>query len=193
MKKTTLIISLLLGFFSFSQNKKTNNFSISISTNYPISIGNNFLNKAYDDRIGLGLEAQYLINKIFFGVNYKYGNEAISNPNLMGGIKSSNNNQTYYFIGYKQKLTSNKMFLEHRIGAGDKSINNKTNINDYQITGKSWILGSKFNYLIDKNLCVFGSLEYHFSSYNVNIDGPYHDFYTKSHQIIPAVGIKIQF
>lgn len=193
MKKILLITSFLLLQLLQGQTTKVSKFSISLNMYHPITFGNNFLNKAYSNDLGLGFEGQYNFKKIFIGLCSLPNNQIITDKTIMGNFSTSKSVLNYCFVGYRQQLKSSKKNLEYRLGYGYKTIGHKTNFNDYNITGNSWVLGTKFNYMINKNLTVFANIEYHYSSYDIVMDGPYQDFYSSSHEIIPGTGLKFNF
>lgn len=193
MKKLILIYSILTLNLLFAQNNFRNKSALSINPNFPIAIGDNFLNKAYSDRVGVAFEYQYNFKSFFIGLNYEFSNESVFDKNLMGNLISSESYSTIWFLGFRQRLANQKRYLEYKIGKGSKTINHTTNINEYQIEGDSWVLGSKFNYILNKNVHFVTGLEYKYTCYNLIMEGPYKDFYTVSHQFIPTVGLKILF
>jgi hypothetical protein len=193
MKKLIMIFSVLLVNMIYSQNNFRNKSALSFNPNFPIAVGDNFLSKAYSNNVGVALEYQYNFKSFFFGLNYEFGNETIRDKNLMGNFKSSKSNNAIWFIGFRQKLTNPKRYLEYKLGSGKKTIINQTNINEYQIEGESWVLGSKFNYILNKNVHVVAGLEYKYTCYEVKMEGPYQDFYSTSKQLTPTVGLKFLF
>ena len=65
MKKHILFFLLLIVISLHAQDKSINKFSFSICGDYPISFGNNFLNKAYKSNLGFDVDFQYNIKKKF--------------------------------------------------------------------------------------------------------------------------------
>ncbi len=193
MKKCLLITSFLLLQLLHGQTTKVSKFSISLNMSYPIAFGNNFLNKAYSSDLSFGIEGQYNIKKIFVGLCHLPNNQTITDKTIMGNFSTSKSVLDYCFVGYRQQLKSSKKKLEYRFGYGYKTIGHKTNFNDYNITGNSWVLGTKFNYMTNKHLTVFANIEYHHSSYDIVMGGPYQDFYSSSHEIILGTGLKFNF
>ncbi len=193
MKKLILIFCVLIINMVHSQNSFRNKSVISINPTYPIAVGDNFLNKAYSNNLGVAFEYQYQFKNIFIGICYEFDNESVYDKNLMGNLISSKSNNAIWFIGYRQKLENKKRYLEYKLGTGKKTIINQTTINEYQIEGDSWVFGSKFNYILNKNVHVAAGLEYKYSCYDVKMEGPYQDFYSTSKQLTPSVGLKFLF
>ena len=193
MKKILLITIFLLLQLLHGQTTKVSKFSISLNMSHPTAVGNNFLNKAYSSDLSFGIEGQYNIKNIFVGLCHLPNNQIITDKTIIGNFSTSKSVLNYCFVGYKHQLKSSKKYLEYRFGYGNKTISHKTNFNDYNITGDSWVLGTKFNYMINKYLTVFANLEYHYSSYDIVMGGPYQDFYSTSHEIIPGTGLKFNF
>jgi hypothetical protein len=193
MKNLILIFSILIANMVYSQNNFRNKSAISINPNFPIAVGDNFLSKGYSNNVGVAFEYQYHFKNVFIGVSYEFGNETISDKNLMGNLIGSKSNNAIWFIGFRQKLKNKKRYLEYKLGSGKKTIINQTTINEYHIEGDSWVFGSKFNYILNKNVHVGAGLEYKYTCYDVKMDGPYQDFYSTSKQITPSFELKFLF
>jgi hypothetical protein len=85
------------------------------------------------------------------------------------------------------------MYFESRLGFGNATIYNKSELSEYKITGNDFFIGTKFNYFLNDVLTAFFGLEYNHTKYDVILDGPYQKFYSVSNQLIPALGIKFSF
>lgn len=190
MKKLFSIIVLVLSIKTIAQIDSTKTFALSIEGNYPKSLGDNFLNKGYKPNNGFALEAQVNTKKIFFGVGYKKVNYVVINNLIIGDFKSAELQVNYLFGGYRHYIKNKKLFLEHRLGLGLNTLCSFSNLSKYKITGKSAFIGSKINYNFISKLNFYLGLDFYSSKYDVSVAAPYKNFYTKTYQIEPKIGIK---
>ena len=195
MKNIFLNLLLLLLTVVNAQNKKLKLISLTANLNYPIAFGNNFLNKGYSADSGYDLAWQINPTKhLFFGLMARKTNEKVINYNLIGDFDSATSSSHYFYIGYRHNIIHQKIYLEHFIGYGNKDITNKSFLSEYNIKGdNSYLIGSRFNYEVLPEFSLFGGVDFNYSTYTINLNGPYKDFYSKSYQFTPTLGIKMSF
>ncbi len=190
MKNLLLFSLFFFGHLVYSQNDSIKKLMISINFRTPIAFGNNFLNKSYESVTGFGITGQYHLKKMYFGINFNKGHMSVSDTKYLGNFTEASFETIEYFIGIRQKLPYKNWNLEHQIGIGHTTIENYSPISNYKIYGNSYIIGSRIYRKFSKRMAVFGSLDFCYTNYNVDISGPYANFYKNSYQIIPAIGIK---
>ena len=180
---------------SYTQNESRKLISLAANLNYPVAVGNNFLSKGYSNSSSYDLTVQVNITKhLFFGGFVRNSNEKLKNAELIGDFDNSSSQSFYGYIGYSNYLTNKKMYLEHFIGYGIKDITNTSLLSNYVIQGdNSYLVGSRFNYVLSPDFCLFGGLDFNYTTYTINLSGPYKDFYSKSMQFTPSLGIKLSF
>ena len=195
MKNISIAVLLLSITFSYSQDEGFKFASVIGNFNYPVAVGNNFLNKGYSNAFGYDLSLQLNPTRhFFFGLKYRKSNEKIIDADLIGYFSNSSSNGVYYYIGYRHNLIIKKLYLEHFIGYGNKDITNKSLLSDYVIrSDNSYLIGSRFNYAFTSDFSAFFSIDYNYTNYKIDLSGPYRDFYTVSKQFTPAIGLKVSF
>lgn len=158
-------------------------------------MGDNFLNKGYSDNAGYDFAWQVNPTRhLFFGVMSRTGNEQVSNSELIGDFNSAKSGSSYFYFGYRHFLKNSKMYLEHYIGSGNKEITNKSGLSSYSINStNSYVIGSRFNYQIVPEFAFFAGIDFAHTTYSIDLSEPYKDFYSKSSQITPTLGIKFSF
>jgi hypothetical protein len=190
MKKLLIITLFFVATKVISQKDSTKTFAISIEGNYSKTLGDNFLRNAYKPYVGYALEAQVNTKKILFGIGYKNNNYQVTNQNIVGDFQTAYLSVNYLFGGYRNYIKNKKLYLEHRLGFGMNTLKNYSILSKYKITGKSAFIGSKINYNFNPKLNFYLGLEFNSSKYDVSVDEPFKDFYTKACQIEPKIGIK---
>lgn len=194
MKKITLILGLLFLFNAKAQENVLRRFSLSFAPNLPISLGDNFLQKGYTNAFGFDSEIQLNVRRNFLiGANFQQHYFSNIDADIIGNFSSAYNNSSHLFVGYRNFLKKDQMYFESRIGFGNTTIYNKSELSEYKITGNDFFIGTKFNYFLNDVLTAFFGLEYNHAKYDVILDGPYQKFYSVSSQLIPALGIKFSF
>lgn len=192
--KKAIVLAIFFVHFGYAQNDTIKRFSCSLNGNFAIGIGDNFLRKGYNNNFGMNTEVQFYINKIFFvGVGLQYNEMQVVNKNLIGQFGSANVLTNYMFIGIRQKLKPNKYYLEHRFGYGEVNITNSSIHGESDMTGNSFIYGSKFFYKLNPHFDIHSGFDFRNSCYNIKLDGPYHDFYTNSKQFTILFGVRVLF
>jgi len=83
--------------------------------------------------------------------------------------------------------------LEHRFGFGSRKMENQSQLSNYKIDGESYLIGSKFIYFLIPEISLCAGLDLTITNYSTILNGPYKDFYSKSYQIAPTLGIQISF
>lgn len=147
MKKLTLFISLLFINCSLGQEIKIKRFSIATNVNYSFASGDNFLNKAYGDGVGVDIEGLFNIHKNFFiGIKFQENDIKLTSPEYIGNFYNPKISSYYVLIGYRNFVKSNKIYFEHKIGFGDKKVTNTSDISSYSIVGNSFEIGSRINF-----------------------------------------------
>ena len=193
MKKIILILTLLLFINSMAQKKNKNNFSISLTGIQPISIGNNFLAKGYEKSPAFALSMQYNSDSdIFIGLEYQNISKANVNSYWLGNFKYATS-QNYILFGGYFHLLNEKIYLEHRLGIGITEIVHEGGLSRYKIDGKRILIGSKLNYKLNETFVAFSQLDFVYSYYDIEISGPEKSFYSTGLQLMPAVGIRVNF
>jgi hypothetical protein len=190
MKNLLLFSLFFFGQLGYSQNDSIKKFMISINFNTPISFGNNFFNKSYENAAGFGITGQYHLKKIYFGMNFNNNYMSVSDTKYLGNFTKASVETIEIFIGIRQKLRYHNWGLEHQIGIGNTKIENYAPLSVYKVTGKSYTVGSRIYKQFSKRMSVFGGLDFRYTNFDVNIAGSYADFYKNSYQIIPAIGVK---
>lgn len=193
MRTLTMILLFFFGQLLYAQDDTTRRFAISFEGNRPISFGNNFMSKAYNDKVGFAGTLQVNIKKIFVEFTFEQNYIAIVDPSLIGNFSSSSGDAFSVNIGYRQFLQNPKIFLEYKIGYGDRRIHNYSGIADYSTTGTDYLVGARLHYKIYKNLSIYTNIDFHYTDFEVNDIGPYKSFYENGYQIIPSIGMKLPF
>lgn len=196
MKTKFLLLTMLTSAFVLAQNQKFKLISFSANLNYPVAFGNNFLSKGYSSDSGYDLTWQINPTRnLFFGLTVGHINKKISNPDLIGDFENGATIAYHnYYIGYRHNLKFKKLYLEHYIGFGTCEITNKSFLSEYIITnGKSFIIGSRINYEFVPEFSLFAGVDFNYTTYPVILSGPYKDFYSKSYQFSPSLGLKFSF
>lgn len=194
MKKIILILNLLFLFNANAQETSLKRFSLSFSPNFPISLGNNFLHKGYSTGLGFDSEIQLNVRRnILIGINYQQHYFSSIDADVIGDFSRAYSNSSHLFAGYRNFLKKDKMYFESRIGFGNTTIYNKSDLSNYKITGNDFFIGTKFNYFLNDVMTAFFGLEYNHNKYDVVLGGPYQKFYSVSNQLIPALGINFSF
>lgn len=191
-----IVISVTVLFFGNSiiaQDNFVRSFSFATAARYNFSTGNSFLTKGYKSRPGFEIETQFNYRKFLVGLNFQKTYDKISDYNLIGYFDQSEGFSIHPFIGYRQNIVSNKVYFEHRIGIGYKEIKNKMHIDNYATTGTVISVGTRLNYKLNEHFNAYTGLDFNYTKYDVILDGPYHDFYTRSYQVSPLLGIKFLF
>jgi hypothetical protein len=193
MKTSKIIIILLFSIQCFAQNDTIKGFSFSGGFNYNIAFGNTFLNKGYKDQTGLNFEYQFTFRKFFTGVRIDYFYGGISNYSLIGNFDKVKGSSFYPFVGYRQKIPIQKIYLEHRLGFGFKEMNNYSYYGNYKISGTFGMIGTRINYQISPNFNFYTGLDLNYTDYQVELNGPYRSFYRNGYQFTPSLGLKFLF
>ena len=194
MKKLLILMGLLFYILVGAQNGLIKKYSFAIDANYAIALGDNFLNKGYKDKPGFDIEFQYNLKRNFFtGIGFQATYTNVYDKNLIGNFDSSYSLNLFLYGGYRHFLKPQKLYLEHRIGLGHKEIINKSDLSNYYITGTTFLVASKVNYCLNANWHIYSGFDYNYTHYNISLVGPYRNFFSNSHQIIPVVGIKYLF
>lgn len=192
MKKIIYLLLLATTILN-AQDDSFKRLSLSANLNTSIAIGDNFLNKGYSNKNGFDVEAQfYIISHVFIGFHSRTVDLTLKNADLIGNFNNAKVVTDLYFIGYKHNVAP-KMYMEHRFGSGSRMITNYSNLSEYAVTGKSYLVGSRFDYYIQPELAVYAGLDFAITNYDVQLSGPYKDFYNKSYDLSPMLGIRFSF
>jgi hypothetical protein len=192
MKK--IFFLMLLSFSVYSQNKMNKEYSINVSSNLQVALGNNYLNESYTNARGFGFSFQNNLSKnIFIGVFYNYYGTEITQKDKIGNFDSSNSVYLGAFIGYHHDIHLEKFYLEHAISYGYKVINNKSAIGSYAIHGQPIAIGTKINYKLSNQFDVFLKNDLIYFNNKVEISGEYRNFYKKAFIFEPSLGIRFNF
>ena len=192
------ILSLVLIFvftFTNAQEQTYKLISLTVNTNYPLSFGNNFLGKSYSAKSGFDLAMQFNPTRhLFFGVLKRTYDKTVSNRDLIGDFESATIDSDYFYAGYRHNIKSKNFYMEHYLGYGNKKIEHYSFISSYKIeSDNSFLIGSRINFELSSDFSVFGGLDFTYTKYNVNLSGPYRDFYNKSLEFSPTLGLKLSF
>ncbi len=193
MKKLTLFISLLFINCSLGQEIKIKRFSIATNVNYSFASGDNFLNKAYGDGVGVDIEGLFNIHKNFFiGIKFQENDIKLTSPEYIGNFYNPKISSYYVLIGYRNFVKSNKIYFEHKIGFGDKKVTNTSDISSYSIVGNSFEIGSRINFGLKYQINFYFGIDANFTKYDVKVVEKYKPFYNRSTQFLPVLGFKLQ-
>ena len=195
MKNILIFIIILFFNCANAQIEKLKIISLTVNANYPLSFGNNFLGKGYSAKSGFDLAFQINPTRhLFFGILKRTYDKNVTDRNLIGDFETATIDSDYFFAGYRHKLKLKKFYMEHYIGFGDKKIEHYSFISNYLIkSDNSFLVGSRMNYELSQDFSVFGGLDFAYTTYNVNLSGPYRDFYNKSLEFSPTLGLKLSF
>lgn len=191
MKNYFLILMSLSSFLSYSQIDSTKTLAISINGNYPIAFGSTFLNKGFKATSGFGIEMQGNTKHYLFGIGFRRNNYKIVNTSLIGDFDKANDNNPYFFGGYRFYIKNTKCYLENKVGYGFNMMYHKSALSEYKLTGNSFFIGSKINYKYTPDINFFLGSEFCRNTYNIKIIGPYEKFYSRANQFIPSIGLKL--
>lgn len=195
MKKHILLFLLLISFGILNaQNDSIKEVSLEIGAKYQVALGDNYLNDGYQNSPGFGIAIQNNLKKnIFIGAFFNYYKTKITDANLIGDFNKSSSFYLGAYLGFRHKILTNKYFLEHKISYGYKSIDNINENLDYRISGKPISIGSKINYNLKNDFTLFFGTDFIYFKNDVNLTGPYRNFYVKSFIIEPSIGIRFNF
>ena len=197
MKK---IIILLLVVFSqniFAQNKPKSEsvFSDSYLRLYailPNQFGEHSLAKAHSPRVGVG-GSLYLVKYYNFrlGGGLEFVSYSVTDKSKIGEINNSNYSNYFISVAYDYKINKN-ILLQPIIGYGDVDIKLKTV--DKKFTnqnGNEFRIGSIIDYKLNNTFCAFLSLQYIYTSIDINTNSAYKDYFGKAQQFQVSLGFKI--
>ena len=188
-----LFFTLLIGLMSNGQPRKLISFTLGVSR--PFGVGNNFFSKGYAPTLSYDFSAQVNVTKHFFiGTASKDIRMTLKSPEIIGDFKDVASTCSFVYFGYKHYLKQKEMSLEHYIGSGKQEISNDGGLSRYIIRSEnSYVLGTRFDYLLSNTCSLYGGVDYLYSTYSIRLSGPYADFYSKSGLLSAAVGLKFSF
>jgi hypothetical protein len=193
IKTIKIMLILLFSIKSMAQNDTIKSFSFSGGGNLNIALGDTFLSKGYANRTGYDFEFQFSFRRFFSGIRFEQTFGDIKDKNLIGYFYDSDGFSVNPFVGYRQKMPIPKLYLEHRLGFGYKEIVNYSDYGSYRISGPFVMAGTRVNYKLAANLNVYMGLDFNYTNYQVDLEGPYRDFYRNAYQFTPSLGLKLLF
>ena len=196
MKYYFLLIIFCLN-SAFGQDKKTKSTLLfkpefRIHAIIPSHLGDNYLSKANEPNIGLGINLYILeCNHFTFGLGYNHIYHTITDVSKAGNIESSLYKSFFGQLGYNVKL-SKELNIQPYLGFGSVRLKFKTGSRSFGYqTGNDFRIGSNFDYKIDETYSAFLGVGYVLSSYDINTSPEYISFYNHSKMIQINIGIKI--
>lgn len=195
-KIATILIFTLMFCTAYSQKDSIamKTYSITFGGNYGIGIGDNFLSKGYKNNPGINLEFQFHIKRwLFLGFDLQQNFLEVKDQKIIGQFSNSDCLTTVFFAGYRQNYTTNNFFSEYRIGIGSKKITNHSILGTNFVSGINYQIATKLFYNFNTNLNFFTGFEFNYSTYDVDLKGPYKDFYSNSYQFTPTIGLRLNF
>lgn len=192
--KKSIIALLFFNLLAVAQNDSPPSYSLSISGNYQLAVGNSYFNTSYANPLLFALSLQQNRAKnIFIGLTFNNSILRIEEQKYLGNFNSANSQYYGLFIGLRQYLFEKKFSVENSIGAGYKVINNKSDLGTYKIDGIPLIVGSKINKPLNKKIELFFKTEFIYFRNGVDVNGTYKAFYRDAYLIEPSFGIKFNF
>ena len=176
-----------------AQKQPFKKLSFSANISNPTELGDNFLNEGYSSNNGYDFAAQfYFVRHVFAGFQVKSTELKIENRNLIGDFSSGSSTSKYFIVGYEHQIIP-KTFLEYRLGFGSCNISNYSPLSSYSLSGGSFLIGIKCDYHFIPQISVYAGLDYTTSKFNIELKGPYKDFYNKAADITPTLGLRFSF
>ena len=197
MKKIIYSI-IVVSSFAFSQNKTTKEgfnfepvFRLNVVKNN--QFGDNFLAKANQPDLGIGMELSILGYKNFsttFDFNYNYF--SVSNVEKAGNINSTRYNSVGVKVLYEVDVY-NKFSIQPYLGIGNPTLNFKSGSQSFgKQNGIDYKLGFYVNYNLKKHFALCFGTEYNWANYTIETTPELVDFYKKSNAIKLSLGIRLQ-
>jgi hypothetical protein len=182
---------------SYGQDKKTKNIiafkpELNLYLIAPYAFGDNYLAKANDSKIGVGINLNFIeVQHFKIGMGYNYISHSITDVSKAGNYKSSRYNSVYGILGYDFKL-SNDVKLQPYLGLGSVNLNFKTDTRGFgHQTGNDFRIGLNVDYKLDKTISAYGGFGYVSSSYDVKTAPEFVSFYDNSKMLQINIGFKI--
>ena len=198
MKYNIFLIIFCLN-ISFGQEKKTKSI-ITIKPELifyiiaPNNLGDNYLAKANDSKIGIGTNLNLIeVQHFKLAMGYDYIGYSVTDVSKAGNYKSSRYNAVYGTLSYEMKL-SNDFKVQPYLGLGSVKLNFKSSNRSFgHQTGDDFRIGFNVDYKLDKTISAFGGFGYVSSTYDVKTAPEFVSFYDNSKILQINIGFKIKF
>lgn len=189
-----LCLNMTYGQEKKNKNTLTLNPEIHFYLIAPFNIGDNYLAKANDSKIGVGTTINFIQFQHFkLGMGYDYIGYSVTDVSRAGNYESSRYNAFYGLLSYEIKL-SNDIKVQPYLGLGSVNLNFKSGSKSFgHQTGNDFRLGCNVEYKLDKTISAFGGFGYVSSNYDVKTAPEFVSFYDSSKMIQVNVGLKIEF
>lgn len=168
-------------------------YNMRVSYIHPYGIGDNFIAKANEGRLGFGFKLSFFsVYRVHFGIAAEFLRYDVSNPALAANVERTGISSASAEFMYEQPITTKLTFMP-KIGVGPVAIN-QSGMNRYgSINGVKYAAGIYCDYKIIPTIEVFLGIEYSHSNFDLETAAEYQSFFSNVNQLNAAIGLKFNF
>ncbi|KAF2331368.1 hypothetical protein [Flavobacterium daemonense] len=199
MKFKVLFFLFCSFFLQFSYSQETENKSpvkfnhdFRINALIPSNYGDNFLAKANDAKLGIGMNFSFLrIYDFKLGIGYDYIPYSSTDISMTGNIKNADYQTVYGDVAYEIKITD-KLNIEPYFGFGGLELKFRSDARDFgNQTGSNFRIGFNTDYKLAKRLSGFIGICYLGSKLDISTSPEFVSFYHNAKMFQFNIGLKI--
>lgn len=162
---------------------------------YPIitnQFGNHALADAHAERDGFGTSLALLTYKNFrFGFAYEYESYSVTDASKVGNFRNSKMHRFTGFLTYDYTLNKTIMFVPS-IGYGSDGVYQKSGSTKFgHYSGNHFKVGLITDVNVGESLALFAGVHYFNSTYDINTNKAFQDYFGKAQQVQLTLGLKI--